>query len=174
MDIVFWGNETQSDSSAFSQDLGYKLFVQSHLIPFLKLPVNDCNLQHFGLKYGGTLSYYSANCGEWRNMPRCLIARTDSAFETELDLLQNLPSSLMTLALTPPEKGPITDAKDTAPRQFVSALCGLAAKQEQHQLIEISLNGVTLSSQLQKYLTFMFGYNDRLRQDARDYCFLFN
>lgn len=151
-------------------------FVKDHLRPFLKGSKNDRNLRHLGFGYGVPYRWYHHQKHQWFELPRSVHWRDRGpVFSSELELLFNLPSGLVSLELVMPQRYILQSiCEDTSIRGLVSALCRLLMEKEQHSIQSISMKGVKLEKEWQQYLIYFFGYQDRLRIDRKSYCLFFN
>merc|ERR1712204_94740 len=92
-------------------------FMRSHLLPFLRFPVKNQNLTSIELnlrkEYDGT-----------------------NSLAPELELLSNLPESLMFLKVNMQSR---RKRLNSSAKPFVAALCKLLANKREHQIQTIAL-----------------------------------
>ena len=145
--------------------------MKEYLCPFLKV----FDLSHLRFGYGVGKRRYSFSDHRWYTSPRAHNF-SPRVFEAELELLNNLPGSLVSLELMMPRRFRNGDrATDVSVRNLVSALCRLQANGEQNRLQTLSMKGFQLERAYREYLIFMFGHNNKLHITARgEYSMKFN
>ena len=160
--------------------VGYHEFITDHFIPFMKHSQNEDILESVRLEYGTPLQYYELQLDYWIYYPgKDIVCVSEAAFESELEILDNLPKGLQFLELKPPQKrysDPGLSHGDPTRKELLKALVKLQSGNG-HEIKEIVLSRFQLSCEEKKYLTFMFGFNGRLCMDDGEgpkYVLLFN
>ena len=139
------------------------LFQQRIINPFLKLHMH---LKSVRLAYGcAARPYYGQYCY------RCLDERSSVSVDDVtymdplLSLVGSLPRSLVSLELTMPRFVGFSrhpELKQMASIKLVRKLCSLLSEKDGCDLDSIVLNKFRLTAEARDYLTFVFGYHNKI------------
>ena len=160
------GKDTPSSQAAL-----FRTFVDLTFIPFINL----FELTKLGFLYGyGCKRYVSHGYpdsnwqSEFCHTPSFPLV--PSYFDPIINILSNLPKSVVLLQLKPPKYRLRHDGrghvKSIESMRLVQKLCNMLAD-EQGNLETITLDRVELSNKAMDFLIFMFGFNNRLHMKYR-------
>merc|ERR1712130_757758 len=104
------------------------------------------------------------------------LIESDRMFGPELELLSNLPDSLISLKLGFFRfRGmKLTAGDHQSAVSFVATLCRMLITKTHGQIGSITLDNIKLPSDIEEYIVLIFGQNNKLHIEDLQYCLLFN